>query len=218
MKPVFQALVAIIAIAAIGALVISLSIDKKMESNLEKVSSEMLDTTVNVEEASVSILDGKGSIKGVAIQNPAGFSEKTAIELQEIKLKVNVYSLFSDTIIIEQIDIPKPVVFVERKNESNNIAAFMNKIENPSTEGARLIVDHLKVGNGLVYFENAKGETLQADVNGFELEDIDRKNNIAVQQSLQKILKPILESALKTTAEQNWLLQDKEENKGDSDG
>jgi hypothetical protein len=94
----------------------------------------------------------------------------------------------------------------------------MNKIENPSTEGARLIVYHLKVGNGLVYFENAKGETLQADVNGFELEDIDRKNNIAVQQSLQKILKPILESALKTTAEQNWLLQDKEENKGDSDG
>jgi hypothetical protein len=217
MKPVFQALVAIIAIAAIGALVISFSIDKKMESNLEKISSEMLDTTVNVEEASVSILDGKGSIEGVTIQNPAEFSEKTAIKLQEIKLKVDVYSLFSDTIVIEQIDIPKPEVYVEQKNESNNIAAFLKKIENPSAEGIKLIVDHLKVGNGLVYFKNTKGENLQADLNGFELKDGDRKNSIAVQQSLQKILNPILESALQTIDEQNGLLQREEENKGDSE-
>lgn len=72
MKPVFQVLVALIVIFAIGALVLSFSLDGIVKSNLEDTTSEMLDTAVEVNEVGISILDGSGTIDGFIIHNPQG--------------------------------------------------------------------------------------------------------------------------------------------------
>lgn len=111
MKPVFQALFGLIVLAAIGALIISFSLDRMVASNLESTTSEMLDTSVEVDNVDISILDGKGTIDGFTIHNPKGFSNKPAVKLQQIKLRVDIYSLLSDTIVVKELHIQKPELF-----------------------------------------------------------------------------------------------------------
>lgn len=204
MKPVFQALFAIIVIGAIGALILSLSIDGIVESNIESTTSEMLDTSVDVDNVAISILDGTGTIDGITIHNPKSFSENPAVKLQQIKLKVDIYSLLSDTVIVKEINIQKPELFFEQKVSGSNLTALTEKLGGSSSSETNLIVDYLLVHDGRVTLTTDIGskKTVTATFKKFELEGIGRKGNNTIEQSMRQILEPILERATREAIKQ----------------
>ncbi len=80
LKPVFQVLFGIIVVGALGALVLSFSIDGMVKSELEDTTAEMMNTSVEVDNVSISLFDGSGTISGITIHNPEGFSERPAVK------------------------------------------------------------------------------------------------------------------------------------------
>lgn len=221
MKKLFQVLVALIGILAIGALVLSFSIDGIVKSSIRDTTSEMLDTSVDVDDVAISILDGTGTIKGITIHNPEGFSDNPAVKLQQIKLKVDLYSLLSDTVIVKRIEIKKPEIYFEQNNAQNNLKTLSDRLGGSSSTETNLIVDYLLVQDGLVRVDAniaGKEESAKAKFDRIELEGIGRKGNNTMEQTMRQILEPILEKAAQEAVKEGLLDKAKEELKKLLDG
>ena len=212
MKPVFQVLVALIAIVTIGALVLSFTIDGIVKSNIESTTSEMLNTSVTVDDVSLSILDGNGSIDGITIHNPEGFSNNPAIQLQQISMSVNLSSLLSDTVIVNELRIQQHELYFEQKATGNNFNALTENLSGTSESDYNLIVDYLQVNEGRVTLTSDIGEerTAEAGFSQIEIEGIGRQGNNTVEQTMRQILEPILQKALQEAVERGLMDKAKE--------
>lgn len=207
MKPVFQVLVAVIAIIALGALILSFSMDRIIKSNIEQTTSDMLDTSVEVNDASISILDGTGSIDGITIHNPEGFSDNPAVKLQQISIKMDLATILSDTVIIDSIEIKQPEVYFEQKGAGINLEKLSESLnEAPSTD-INLIVDYLLVEEGLIKLttETDEVQSTETTFDRFELTGIGREENNTIEQTVRQILRPVLERAAQEAVEQGLL-------------
>lgn len=220
MKPVFQGLFALISIVAVGALILSFSIDGMVRSNIESTTSEMLDTSVEVGDVSISILDGAGTIDGITIHNPKGFSDKPALKLQQISIKIDLYSLLSDTIVVNEIRITKPEFYFEQKVSSNNFNALIEKLDGSSSSETNLIVDYLLVENSRVTLAADIGEkeSVKAEVSKVELRGIGRSGNNTMEQTMKQILEPLLQTAAREAVKRGLLDEAKEKLKDLIDG
>lgn len=207
MKPVFQVLFAVIVIVALGALILSFSLDGIVKSNIESTTSEMLDTSVEVNDVSISILDGTGTIDGITIQNPEGFSDNPAIKLQQIQMDVDLYSLLSDTIVVKELRIQKPELFVEQKADGNNLNALNQKLQTQPPSETSMVIDYLLVADGRVTLTADIGEekTVEGEFSKIEIEGIGRQGNNTMSQAMQQILEPILQRALQEAVEQGLM-------------
>lgn len=207
MKPVFQALVAIIVIFAIGALVVSFSIDGIVKSNLESTTSEMLDTSVEVNDVGISILDGSGTIDGFIIHNPQGFSDNPALKLQRISMEMNLRSLLSDTVVIKNVEIQKPEVFFEQKTSGSNLDALSEKLDDTSSSDINMVVEYFLMEEGLVTLSTDIGgeKSMSGKFDRFELTDIGRTGNNTMDQVLQQILEPVLKRAAREAVKQGLM-------------
>ncbi len=66
------------------------------KAGIEFAGEAAFKTEVRVESVTLSPLNGKSSIRGLSIANPAGYSEGPAIALGAIEATVNLGSLFDD--------------------------------------------------------------------------------------------------------------------------
>lgn len=208
MKPVFQVLFGLIIVAAIGALALSFSIDGIVKSNIESTTSEMLGTSVDVDNVSISILDGRGTIDGFTIHNPKGFSDKPAVKLQQIKMKIDLYSLLSDTVVVKEIEIQKPELFFEQRVSGNNLNALTEKLGGDTSSEINLVVDRLLVESGSVTLTADIGKeekTLAAEFSAIEIEGIGRDGNNTMEQTMRQILEPILKKAAREAVKEGLL-------------
>lgn len=212
LKPVFQFLFGAIVIGAVLALIFSFSIDKMVESSLESTTSKALNTSVDVHEVSLSLLDGSGTINGITIHNPEGFSENPALKFQQISIKVKITSLFSDTVIVDRVQVKTPELYFEQQVEGNNFDALTNNMSNASSSEGSLIVDFLLIKKGQITLATDIGgeKSVVAEFSSIELENIGRSGNNAMEQTIQQILTPVLEKALKEAATQGLMDKAKE--------
>ncbi|NGP87067.1 DUF748 domain-containing protein [Fodinibius halophilus] len=197
MKPVFQVLFGLIIVVTIGAVILSLSVDSIVRSNIESTTSEMLETTVKVDDVAISILNGEGSIEGITIYNPEGFSENPAVKLQQISLTVDPYSLLSDTVIVKEVRIKEPELYFEQKVKGSNLNTLSSKLKEGSSSGTRAVIDYLLVEDGRVTLTTEIGgeKSVEGTFSKIEIEGIGRDGNNTMEQVLSQILKPILEEA-----------------------
>jgi hypothetical protein len=89
------------------------SMDSIVESAIEKEGSRVLGTRVSVGSVDISLKTGRGTIRGVSVANPKGFSSKEMFKLGEITVDIDVKSLNRDPIVIDEITISLPDVRVE---------------------------------------------------------------------------------------------------------
>ena len=207
LKPVFQVLFGIIVIGTLGALVVSFSIDGMVKSELEDTTSRMMNTSVEVDDVSISLLDGSGTISGITIHNPEGFSDRPAVQLQQIYIKLKVTSLLADTVIANKVEVQSPELYFEQKASGNNFDALTSNMEGTSSSDTNLIVGYLLVENGTVTLtaDIGKEESVKAEFSAIEIEGIGRRGNNAMEQTLQQILEPVLEKALQEAIKQGLM-------------
>ena len=220
MKPVFQALVAIIVVAALAALGLSFTMDSIIESNIESTTGKMLDTSVEVNNVSVSILDGTGTIDGITIHNPEGFSDKPALELQQISLALDPYSILSDTVVVKRVEIEDPQVYYEQKVSGSNLDALSGNLGGGSSSSVNMVIDYLLVQDGSVTLSTEIGgnKSVQASFDRFELEGIGRQGSNTMDQTMRQVLEPILRKAAQEAVKGGLLNKAKEELKDIIDG
>jgi hypothetical protein len=125
------------------------NLDKILKGAIEGVGAELLGVPVTVAEVRLDLKSGVGQINGMRIANPDGFQAANAFQMDTIRLAVDIRSLTSQPLVIDELTISNPVVDLEAKadgttnlqqlldNISNNSAKADEKAaaEHPSTEG-----------------------------------------------------------------------------------
>ena len=202
-KGIKIALISVVVIILVGFLILTLALDSIVKSNIEQIGTEMTGTWVTVDNVSISPFTGAGTITGVRIGNPEGYGTENAIVIDEIVMRAKIRSVFSDVIIIEDINVYAPTVYVEQKLPDNNLATILNNIHQAAERGtssdANMVVNHFVMHDGSVdlYTEVGGERSVRFDLADIELHDIGGNGeSTAVEQVVRQIADRVFQQAL----------------------
>jgi len=106
---------------------------------VNNLGPQVTQTHVSLADARISPFTGRGTLTGLVVGNPAGWNAPNALTLGKIDIKVNLRSLRSDVIEIEEILIEQPQFVYETRLVSSNLGDLLKAIDaftGPSEAGA----------------------------------------------------------------------------------
>jgi hypothetical protein len=142
-------------------IVLMLSLGSVIQFSIGKYGSEILNTDVQVQHVSMSLLGGSAAINGLTVANPRGFdTSKNALSLGEVSSKINVPSIIRDVKVIDDIVIDKLQILVEiNANNAINLNEIKKNLPEtqtaptpkPETESStKMIIRHIRFSDGKI--------------------------------------------------------------------
>ena len=89
------------------------AINALLKQQIEQVGSKVTEQSVTVGKVDMKLLKGAGTINGLVIANPSKYNAPSVFSLNEVTFDINLKSLTTDLIVIDQIVIDKPEAVVE---------------------------------------------------------------------------------------------------------
>ena len=119
------ALLGVIAIVAIGFFIGPIVV-----KTVNSVGPKITGTRVELDSAKISLLTGGGTLAGLYVGNPEGWTDEKALYLGTARASVQPTSLLSDCIVVNEVFIDGPeFVFEQRLMGGNNFDALIKQIE-----------------------------------------------------------------------------------------
>jgi len=107
-------IIAAVAVIIIGAVIIMLtSLNRIVAAAIERYGSMVTQTRVSVSSVDIKLTAGAGSIGGLTVGNPSGFSGTDAFRLGNINAKIDTGSITKDMVVIDNITISGPYILYE---------------------------------------------------------------------------------------------------------
>lgn len=101
---------------------------------IEKVGSDVTHQTVKVKSVDIQLTKGLGAINNFQLSNPDNYKASDLFSVDNITLDINLASLTSSPIIIDEIKIISPAAFVEfTKTGGSNIKELLDNIKSNAT-------------------------------------------------------------------------------------
>jgi hypothetical protein len=129
LKKIMILVVVLGVIAGIGVVMLAANIGPIIKKGIETVGPKITNTTVTVEAVEVSPTSGAGEIRGLVIGNPEGYKTDSVFKFDRVALKIDMASLKTDKIIIEEINIDAPAVTYEVGLGNSNIGTLKKRLE-----------------------------------------------------------------------------------------
>ena len=86
-------------------------------------------TKVELTSASISPLSGSGTLSGLVVGNPKGWSDTPLCSLGKVHIDVAPFSILGDHIVINEISIEAPEFNYETKIVASNVSDLLKNIE-----------------------------------------------------------------------------------------
>jgi hypothetical protein len=112
-----------------GYFVAAYAMGSVVKAGVNKVGPGITQSKVELAGASLSPLTGSGTLTGLAVGNPKGWSENNAFFLGKVSIDLEPASVFSDTIVINEVIIDQPEFLYETKFVTSNIKDLLKNIE-----------------------------------------------------------------------------------------
>ena len=156
----------------ITVVLISFLLDKTIKMSVETIGPEITQTPIKLESVKVSLFSGSCELKGLVIGNPEGFYTSEAISMGHVRLDLSISSLFSDTIIIEEVLVDGAEITYESSIKGSNIKTIMKNIESgadmktvevrdhsttdeaPESAGTNMMINNLVFKNGKIHISS----------------------------------------------------------------
>ncbi len=127
-----KVLIAIAAVAAIGVgafLYLWSNLDSIVKTAIEDVGSRVTGVPVHVAAVKIALKEGNGTVTGLTVGNPAGFTSPTAFSLGEISVTIDPASITGNPIVIKDVRVAAPQVTYELGRGGSNIAVIQRNVE-----------------------------------------------------------------------------------------
>lgn len=163
-----------------GAFWLRGNLDGLVQSAIAKYGSAMTGATVKVAGVKIKTTDGKGTLTGILVGNPAGFKTPFAVKVDTIELEVDVASLAKEVMLVKKIAVIAPEVIYEKGDAMTNFDAIQANIATylgPSTNsgpGKKLIVQELTIRSAKAQASAAfmDGKTVSVPLPDITLRDL----------------------------------------------
>lgn len=202
--------IGLIVVIVIGFVALTLSIDSIVKSSIEDIGSEMTGTLVSVDGVSISPFSGQGTISEFRVANPDGYSEPYAVEIGELFIEIDVMSVFSDVVIVRQISVLSPMIYVEQQLPQNNIQEILNHVNSVDAfeaSDSEMMIEYFVLEDGRVelYTEVGGERSATVEIETIEMHDIgdgrEAVENI-IQQIADEVGERVLRAAIQSGGEQ----------------
>ncbi len=183
------------------------SIDGIVEAAIEQYGSEVTQTSVRVDSVKITLTSGEGTISGLTVGNPPGFSAPDVFALGNISTRVDTSSVTEPTIVINEVMINAPKVFYEINDagQSNidtlkeNIASAIGSSQTSGGGNDRkLIIERLVIDQGEIDVRIAAlgDKSLSAKLPRIVLTNIGKREGGASPEAVaEKVVNALMKNA-----------------------
>jgi hypothetical protein len=215
------ALVVVLVVAAGGIFYYVYSnLDSIVKAAIESVGGDATQAKVSVNDVKLSLTSGEGSISGLIVGNPKGFSTPQALSLGSVSVKVDtdsVKKMISDPklpVVIKEVVINAPSVTYERGTGTGNLETIQQNVtryagvdqSKPAAKQAggkddtKIIIENLYVRDGRIAISHSalQGRSLSSGLPTIHLKDIGKdKGGASPAEVAEKVLGAITQQASK---------------------
>lgn len=163
--------------------------DFLIEHAVEKIGSWAVGTKIEIGYIDTSLFKGKLHLKDLTVDNPPGFHHQHAFELGEIRVALNIKSLFTNKIEVKDIYVSGVNVDYELQLGKSNLGEIQRNLERlepddtPTDDDAKskkndapqpqVVIRQLLVENSSLSFSNATlGTTMKMPLPGLDMQDV----------------------------------------------
>ncbi len=159
-KLLLSLVIGLLALVIVGYIAAHFFLGSIVKTGVNNVGPRVTQTNVQLADASLSPT-GSGTLTGLAVANPTGWTDTNALYLGRIQFDVAPTSVMSDTIVINSLIIDQPELTYETRLVNSNIADLLKNIEaslgpsapkpeDPNTPPKKFIVKHFRLTDGKV--------------------------------------------------------------------
>lgn len=211
----------IVVLAAVGVFLLVQNLDAIVKAAIEKYGSEAAGTPVQVQTVEIGLKEGRGSVAGLTVANPPGFSKEPIFRLGGITLDLDTASLTSDLPMVEEIRIGAPTFRYEVNQQAQtNLAVIQQNLKQFSASRGsagqraqptakesgqpRLLVKRLTIegGQGTLDLTAVGGKLMEAKLPPVTLTNIGGKQGVTPAVLGETVLAALLKNLEQTAARQ----------------
>ncbi len=155
-------------IAAIAAVILviayfgfSMVLGSIVTAAVNRIAPGVVHVPVTLASARISPLSGSGTLTGLVVGNPPGWSSDRAFSMAQIHVEASPFSVLGDHIVVKEVFIDGPEFVYETKVLSSNIGALLDGMDSGGGEGAakpeaasgkpmKFEVRHFRLQNGTI--------------------------------------------------------------------
>ena len=201
------AIAAILLITVASIWLVIANLDSIVERIVEDAGSEAIGTNVSLENAEVKLANASAALRGLTIENPAGYSEKYAFELGSIEVAIDPETVTATEVVLPKIVVDRASLTFEQKGNSSNLQALLNNLSSGTGSSAEsssddseqitlVINEFVLAGTAMTVLHDQLDDPISFVLPDIVLKDIGRVGaGVTAQQAAQQIIKPILDRA-----------------------
>lgn len=191
--------------------VLAYALGSVVKAGVNSFGPKLTQTKVELAAASLSPLTGSGTLSGLAVDNPKGWTEGRAFYLGKVHVDVEPFSVFGDHVVVNEITIDQPEFTYETKIVASNIKDLLKNIESftggggkaPETKGGKpikFVVKKFRMTNGKATL-GAGGAALPVPLPPISLDNLgEAEGGITADQLAGALMKNVLGSIVSGTA------------------
>ncbi len=156
LKTVFWLLLLLVLIGS-GAMFF---LDAVVKQGIETVGTQAAKVDVKLDGVSLSLLSGKGAIRGLQVANPKGYRAPRAIKVDQALVTLKPLSVFSERVVIHSVVVQAPEIHYETRAGKTNLDVIQANVEaaipadkgTQAGAGRKLQIDSLVVRDAKLYW------------------------------------------------------------------
>lgn len=214
------ALVVVLVVAIGGGLYYLYSnMDSIVKTAIESVGGDATQTKVSVKNVKLSPTSGEGTISGLIVGNPKGFSTPESVSLGSVAVKIDTsgITVFPPSVkfpvLVKEVTINAPSITYERGTSTGNLETIQQSVSKyagmdqakpaakPAAGGKdepKFIIENLYVRDGKIAISHSalQGKTLSSGLPTIHLKDIGKdKGGASPAEIADKVLGAITQQA-----------------------
>lgn len=129
MKKPVKIIIGLVVVLVIALIAVAFSINGIIKKGVETVGPKVTKVTIKLDGVSISPMTGGGSIKGLFVGNPEGYTSEFAIKVGKASLSVSPGSLLSDKIVVKSVQVEAPEITLEGGLNDNNLTKILANVQ-----------------------------------------------------------------------------------------
>lgn len=105
MKALKYSLLGLLVLIVVAVAGVLFYLEPLVKTTVNTVGTKIVGTQVNLDGFRFSPFSGEAEVKGLTVANPEGYKTPNLINLGRVFVKVNVSSLFTDTIVVDEVSV-----------------------------------------------------------------------------------------------------------------
>jgi hypothetical protein len=183
MKRIALAVIGIAVVGVAGAVAYFVwSIDARVARAIEAEGTRIFGTKVRVHSVHIELAKGRGTIRGVHVANPEGYSGNDAIELSSIELAIDARSLREQPFRITHVQVGDAIVNFEVRPDGGSNLEYLThhvsrgsaqEVPKPREEPHRIAIGEFAFAGGEILVKRPDLEQPErVDLPDLELRDV----------------------------------------------